>query len=106
MDSLLVQQALTSGAIGIAIAFVLVVLGVLVPKRVLDDKDKQIAELKAAVDKERDRGDAATQALQMSKDSIVAMQTGIMMAHQQQQHQQEESQRQAAQQQAALGGGP
>jgi len=68
--------ALITGS-GVAGVFcVLFVLGRVFPKSVVDDKNAEIAELKAALSAERARADAAVTAASATKEILAAIQLG------------------------------
>lgn len=76
MDSSVLSALLTGS--GVAGAFcVLFIIGQVLPKGVVADLKAEMAELKAAQEKERDRADMATAALISSRDVISSLQIGL-----------------------------
>jgi hypothetical protein len=76
--SLIVPLITGSGVAGVFC--VLFVLGWVFPRRVVEDKDAQIMELKADRDAQRERADIAVAGLTASKDVIAALQAGLSLA--------------------------
>ncbi len=74
MDSSLILILVNSGVAGvIAILFI---TGLIFPRSVLADKDAQIAELKQALEAERDRASTAVAAAAATRDVMTALQLG------------------------------
>lgn len=62
---------------GVAGVFcVLFIIGVIYPRSVVNDKDEEIGELKAALAAERSRADAAVAAASATRDILAAIQVG------------------------------
>ena len=78
MDTALIGILEKLGA-GAGIIVVLVILGLLVPRWVVNDLKHEIKDLKAALKSERERGDAAVAAMQASNDVLRAVRTGVQM---------------------------
>lgn len=75
MDSALITTLITGS--GVAGVFcILFVIGRIFPRSVIDDKNAEITELKAAVMAERARADAAVTAAVTAKDVLAAIQIG------------------------------
>ena len=74
MDSTLVTLLTGTGVSGIFC--VLFIIGLICPRSVVTDKDTVIAELKQALEAERDRADAAVAAASVTKEILTAMQFG------------------------------
>jgi hypothetical protein len=77
VDSALTTVLVNGGAFGVVL--VVIILGLLVPRWVVNDLKEENAELKATVKAERDRADAATTAAQGSRDVIAALQSGLQI---------------------------
>jgi hypothetical protein len=77
VDSALVTILANGGAFGVVL--VLIILGLLVPRWVVTDLKEENSELKATVQSERARADAATTAAQGSRDVIAALQSGLQI---------------------------
>ncbi len=73
-DSALVTILTGTGVCGVFC--VLFILGLIVPRSVAADKDREITELKAALAAERQRCDAAVAAAAASRDVLAAFQAG------------------------------
>jgi hypothetical protein len=73
-DSSLISILTGAGVAGVFC--VLFVCGLIVPKFVVTDKDAEIAELKAALAAERDRGDASVAGASATRDILAAIQLG------------------------------
>ena len=73
-DSTLISVLTGAGACGVFC--VLFVTGLIFPRAVVTDKDREIAELKAALSAERQRGDAAVAAVSSTRDVLAAFQAG------------------------------
>jgi hypothetical protein len=78
VDSTLLNVLTGAGVAGVVC--ILLILGVLVPKFVVDDLKEENRELKADRDAQRDRADTAIAAAQASRDVLAALQAGIRMA--------------------------
>lgn len=74
VDSTLWSVLASAGVAGVFC--LLFVLGLIVPKSVVDDKDAVIAELKEALAAERDRANAAVSAASATRDILAAIQVG------------------------------
>jgi hypothetical protein len=74
VDSALLTALSTSGVAGVFC--VLFISGLVVPRSVLNDKTAEIAELKAALEAERDRAATAVTAATATKDVLAAIQLG------------------------------
>jgi hypothetical protein len=83
VDAEWIHQAITSGAVGVTLCFVLMICKLLSPYWVVKEKNEVIAELKATVQRERERGDTAVQAAQAARDTAAALQAGVYAASQQ-----------------------
>lgn len=80
MDSTLIVPIITGS--GVAGVFcVLFVLGLIVPKSVVSDKNKEITELKQALREERETSKAAVTAATATKDILAAIQLGRDIGH-------------------------
>lgn len=55
---------------------ILFICGLIVPKFVIEDKDAEIAELKEAVEYERERANASVAAASATRDVLAAIQLG------------------------------
>lgn len=73
-DSTLITLLTGTGVAGVFC--VLFILGLIVPRSVVSDKDAEITELKAALAAERQRGEAAVAAAAASRDVLAAFQAG------------------------------
>jgi len=73
-DSTLVSVLTGAGACGVFC--VLFVLGLIYPRPVVADKDREIAELKEALEAERDRANTAVAAASATRDILAAIQLG------------------------------
>ena len=78
MDTALIGILEKLGA-GAGIIVVLIILGLLVPRWVVNDLKRENADLKAALKTERERGDANVAALQANRDAISALRAGIQI---------------------------
>ncbi len=75
MDTTTLITLLTGS--GVAGVFcILFVIGAIVPRFVVKDKDAEIAELKEAVAAERDRANASVAAASATRDVLAAIQLG------------------------------
>lgn len=74
MDSTLITLLTGSGVCGVFC--VLFVCGLIVPKFVVTDKDTEIAELKEALEAERDRANASVAGASATRDILAAIQLG------------------------------
>ena len=74
MDSALITVLSSAGVAGVFC--ILFVFGVIVPKFVADDLREENRELKAALDAERDRANAAVTAATATRDILAAIQYG------------------------------
>ncbi len=74
MDSGLVSILTGAGVAGVFC--VLFILGLIYPRSVVSDKDAQIAELKQALEAERDRASTAVAAASATRDVMTALQIG------------------------------
>jgi hypothetical protein len=74
MDSALVSVLSSAGVAGVFC--VLFVFGLIVPRGVVDDLKEENRELKAAVESERDRANAAVTAATATRDILAAIQYG------------------------------
>lgn len=74
MDSGLISILTGAGACGVFC--VLFVLGLIYPRPVVTDKDRTIAELKEALQAERDRANTAVAAAAATRDVMTALQIG------------------------------
>lgn len=74
MDTSLISLLTGAGVAGVFC--VLFVIGLVVPRSVVDDKNREIAELKNAVAEERDRADTAVAAANATRDVLAAIQFG------------------------------
>ncbi len=79
LDSALTSVLAGSGVAGVVV--VLFVLGLICPRTVVADKDKQIAELKEALKAERDRADTAVAATSATNSILAAIQAGQALGH-------------------------
>lgn len=79
MDSSLITILTGAGVAGVFC--VLFVFGLVVPRSVVTDKDKQIAEWKQAYQAERERADTAVAASQATRDVLAAIQYGRQLPH-------------------------
>lgn len=73
-DSTLVSILTGAGVAGVFC--VLFIVGLIYPRSVLTDKDTQIAELKKALEAERDRANTAVVAASATRDVMTALQIG------------------------------
>ena len=73
-DSTLVSILTGAGVAGVFC--VLFIIGLVVPRSVVTDKDTQIAELKKALEAERDRANTAVVAAAATRDVMTALQIG------------------------------
>lgn len=73
-DSALISILSSAGVAGVFC--VLFIAGLIYPRAVVTDKDRVIAELKQAVEAERDRADAAVTAAATTRDILAAIQVG------------------------------
>ncbi|HEV2258591.1 MAG TPA: hypothetical protein VGS06_36180 [Streptosporangiaceae bacterium] len=73
-DSTLVTILTGAGACGVFC--ILFIIGAIFPRAVVTDKDRQIAELKEALEAQRDRSDAAVAAASATRDVMAAIQLG------------------------------
>jgi hypothetical protein len=73
-DSTLVGILTGSGACGVFCVFF--ILGLIYPRSVLTDKNAEIAELKEALQAERDRANTAVAAASATRDVLAAIQLG------------------------------
>lgn len=74
MDSTLVSVLSSAGVAGVFC--LLFIMGIIVPKWVLSDKDKEIEELKDALADERVRAEAATAAADVTSRLLEAIRLG------------------------------
>lgn len=74
MDSGLISILTGAGVAGVFC--VLFVLGLIFPRSVLADKNTEIAELKEALEAERDRANTAVAAASATRDILAAIQVG------------------------------
>lgn len=74
MDSALLTVLTGAGACGVFC--VLFVVGLIFPRGVVADKDREIAELKEALEAERDRANTAVAAASATRDILAAIQLG------------------------------
>lgn len=74
MDSALISVLSSAGVAGVFC--VLFVFGVIFPRGVVDDLREENKELKAAVESERDRANAAVTAATATRDILAAIQYG------------------------------
>jgi hypothetical protein len=74
VDSTLAGILTGSGACGVFC--VLFVLGLIFPRSVVADQKAEIAELKQALEAERDRADSAVAAASATRDILAAIQIG------------------------------
>lgn len=74
MDSGLISILTGAGVAGVFC--VLFIVGLIYPKPVVADKDRVIAELKEALEAERDRANAAVAAASATRDILAAIQIG------------------------------
>ncbi len=74
MDSALVSVLSSAGVAGVFC--VLFVFGLIFPRSVVDDLREENRELKAAVESERDRANAAVTAATATRDILAAIQYG------------------------------
>lgn len=80
MDSTLIVPIITGS--GVAGVFcILFILGLIVPKSVLSDKNAEIAELKQALREERETSKASIAAASATKDILAAIQLGRDIGH-------------------------
>ena len=77
-DSALINILTGAGVAGVFC--LLFILGLIFPKSVVADKDRQIAELKDALEAQRDRSDAAVAAASATRDVMAAIQLGQQMS--------------------------
>ncbi len=73
-DSALITILTSAGVAGVFC--VMFVMGLIFPRSVLADKDRQIAELKEALQAERDRANTAVAAAAATRDVMTALQLG------------------------------
>jgi hypothetical protein len=73
-DSTLINILTGAGACGVFC--VLFICGLIYPRSVVSDKDAVIAELKEALEAERDRANAAVAAASATRDILAAIQLG------------------------------
>ncbi len=73
-DSALITLLTGTGVCGIFCVFF--ITGWIFPRSVVADKDKQIAELKQALEAERDRSNTAVAAAAATRDVMTALQLG------------------------------
>ncbi len=73
-DSALISILTSAGVAGVFC--VLFIVGLIYPRPVVTDKDKQIAELKEALAAERDRANTAVAAATVTRDILAAIQVG------------------------------
>ena len=73
-DSTLVSILTGAGACGVFC--VLFICGLIYPRPVVADKDREIAELKEALEAERDRANTAVAAASATRDILAAIQIG------------------------------
>ncbi len=71
MDSTLVSILTDGGVAGVVV--VLFVLGLIVPRSVVEDRKEEIRELKAALAAERQRADAAIATASTTRDILLAL---------------------------------
>ena len=74
MDSTLITVLTGTGVAGVFC--LLFILGLIYPRSVVADKDKVIAELKEALQAERDRASASVAAASVTRDILAAIQVG------------------------------
>ncbi len=74
IDSTLITILTGTGVSGVFC--LLFIFSLIYPKSVVTDKDKVIAELKQAIQAERDRADTAVAAASVTKEILTAMQFG------------------------------
>ena len=74
MDSALLSVLSSAGVAGIFC--ILFVIGAIVPKFVIEDQRAEIAELKEALEAERDRANASVAAAAATRDILAAIQLG------------------------------
>jgi hypothetical protein len=73
-DSALVSILTSAGVAGVFC--VLFVIGLIFPRSVVADKDREIAELKEALEAERGRANTAVAAASATRDILAAIQLG------------------------------
>lgn len=73
-DTALISVLSSAGVAGVFC--VLFVTGLLFPRSVIADKDREIAELKEALEAERDRANTAVAAASATRDIMAAIQLG------------------------------
>jgi hypothetical protein len=73
-DSTLVNILISAGVAGVFC--ILFIVGMIVPKFVITDLKAEIAELKEALESERDRANTAVAAASATKDILTAIQLG------------------------------
>ena len=73
-DSALISILASAGVAGVFC--VLFVIGLVFPRSVVTDKDTEIAELKQALQAERDRANTAVAAASATRDLMAAIQLG------------------------------
>ena len=73
-DSTLVSILTGAGACGVFC--VLFIVGLIVPRSVAADKDREIGELKEALEEERTRANTAVAAASATRDILAAIQVG------------------------------
>lgn len=73
-DSTLINVLVSGGIAGVFC--ILFIVGMIVPKFVITDLKAEIAELKEALEAERDRANAAVAAASATKDILTAIQLG------------------------------
>jgi hypothetical protein len=73
-DSTLVSILTGAGACGVFC--VLFIVGLIYPRPVVTDKDREIAELKEALEAERNRANTAVAAASATRDILAAIQVG------------------------------
>lgn len=79
IDSALAGSLVTGG--GVAGVFcILFILGVIVPKRVVDDKDRIIAEKDRQIAAKDEQTAQSAASLQAAKDVIASLQQGLIIA--------------------------
>ncbi len=69
--SALIPYLANFGAVGVVL--ILILLGLLVPKPMYQDKKEEVAELKKALDAERSRADAAVAAASATRDLLLSL---------------------------------
>jgi len=74
MDSALISVLSSAGVAGVFC--VLFVFGLVAPRFVLDDLKSEVAELKEALEAERDRANASVAAASATRDVLAAIQLG------------------------------